>query len=353
VLLCSGALAKVALVLVCIFLLQPRGKAQPDEPSAAALFVAYRQGQFEEFDRQLARVRDWGALRRQISREAGAWPLEAKAAFLLDTADAALQQKAPALRTGPEVELFEDACKAARQLPAHGEFDGAWQAAALSVISARYASVISLGDHLKHNRGRLDEGRMALVGSMPGERIAWHEATQVQPALTGPARQEMWFAQRIRMGRAGMRDVLKSLEAASRYESVRAEATLRRAALLVVWEQHDEALPLLAAAETLSSDPWLRYMAALLSGRSLEATGRSADARLAYQSAVTLQENGKAARLALASIVFATGERDEADRLVGEALSQRVGPPDPWLEFLTGDFRFLEVRRAAMREHIR
>ncbi len=282
-----------------------------------------------------------------------AWPSATKAAFLLETADVALQRKALTVRTGPEVALFEDACKAVRQLPLQGQFEAAWQAMALSVLSARYASVISVADHLKHIRGRFDEGRMALIRAMPGERNAWYEATQVQPTLVSPAEHDIGFAQRSRTGRAGMRDVVKLFEAARRYESVRAEATLRQAAVLATWDQHGDALPLLATVEVLSDDPWLRYMAGLLSGRSMEAVGRVSDAQVAYRSAVSLQANGKAARLALASMVFGAGQREQADRLVGEALSERAGPPDPWKEFLLGDFRFLEVRRAAMRGQLR
>ena len=260
-------------------------------------------------------------------REGKAWPLEAKAAFLLETADAALQRKPLTVRTGPEVDLFEDACKAVRQLPPQGQFEAAWHAAALSVLSARYASGTSIDDHLKHIRGRFDEGRMALIRAMRGERS--------------------------RMGRAEIRDVVKLFEDARRFESVRAEATVRQAALLGTWGQHAEALPLLAMIEGLSDDPWLRYMAALMTGRSLEALGRRSDALLAYRAAVNLHVNGKAARLALASMVFGAGEREEADRLVSEALSEYPGPPDPWKEFPGGDFRLLEVRRAAMREQFR
>ncbi|MBK9239546.1 MAG: hypothetical protein IPL75_04625 [Acidobacteria bacterium] len=340
-------------VLLGLFLSQAIGVAQSAEPTAAGLFNLYRQGQFEAFTAQLARVRDFGILRKQIAREGVAWPPEAKAAFLLETADAALQHKALTARTGPEVELFEDACKAVRQLPPQGQFEAAWQGMALSVLSARYASVISVGDHLKHIRGRFDEGRMALIRAMPGERTSWREATQVQPTMTGPADNDMWFTQRSRMGRASMRDAVKLFEAARQHESVRAEATLRQAALLSTWDQHGEALSLLATVETMSDDPWLRYMTALVSGRSLEAAGRIGDAQLAYRTAVSLQANGKAAKLALASMVFATGGREEADRLVAEALSERAGPPDPWKEFLLGDFRFLEVRRTAMRGQLR
>jgi hypothetical protein len=340
-------------VVLGLFLSQAIAVAQPAEPTVAALFNLYRQGQFEAFTGQLARVRDFGALRKQIAREGAGWPPEAKAAFLLETADAALQYKALTVRTGPEVELFEDACKAVRQLRPQGQFEVAWHAMALSVLSARYASVISVADHLKHLRGRFDEGRMALIRAMPGERTAWHEATQVQPTLIGPAENDMWFAQRSRTGRAAMRDVVNLFETARRYESVRAEATLRQAALLATWDQDGEALPLLATVETMSDDPWLRYMAALVSGRSLEAVGRHSDAQVAYRAAVNLQANGKAARLALASLVFSAGGRDEADRLVAEALSERAGPPDPWKEFLLGDFRFLEVRRTAMRGQLR
>lgn len=154
------------------------------------------------------------------------WPLEAKAAFLLETAD------------------------------------------------ARYAAVISVDDHLKHIRGRFDEGRMALVRAMPGERDSWREASQVQSILTSPDPTEGGLPSRTRLGRTEMRDVVKLFEAARQYESVRAEATLRQAALLAMWGEHGETLPLLAAVDGMSNDPWLRYMAALLSGRSLEAMGR-------------------------------------------------------------------------------
>ena len=339
--------------MLVLLLSHPGGAAQSAEPTAAGLFNFYRQGQFEAFTGQLARVRDFGALRKQVAREGVDWPLEAKAAFLLETADAALQYKELTIRTGPEVELFEDACKAVRQLPPQGQFEAAWQAAAFSVLSARYAGVISVDDHLKHIRGRFDEGRMALIRTMRGERNAWYEATQIQPTLIGPDPMEGGLPPRSRLGRAEMRDVVKLFEVARRFESVRAEATLRQAALLATWDQHGEALPLLAAVESMSDDPWLRYMVALISGRILEATGRSKDAQAAYQSAVNLQPNGKAARLVLASMVFATGQREEADRLVAEALSERAGPPDPWKEFLTGDFRLLEVRRTAMRGQVR
>jgi tetratricopeptide (TPR) repeat protein len=342
-------------VLLALALSQPSGAAQSAEPTAAELFTVYRQGQFEKFTGQLARVGDFGDLRKQIARDGRDWPIEAKAAFLLETADLALQQKPLTNRTGPGVDLFEDACKAVRQLAPQGQFEAAWHAVAFSVLSARYATGLSVDDHLKHIRGRFDEGRMALVRAMPGERNAWYEATQVQPTLpkTGPEPMEGFLPSRRRMGHAHMRDVVKLFESARRFESVRAEATLRQAALLATWDFHDEALPLLASVDGMTDDPWLRYMSALMSGRSLEATGRSREAHGAYQAALNLQANGRAARLALASMVFATGLRDEADRLVGEALSERAGPPDPWKEFLAGDFRFLDIRRDAMRGRLR
>ncbi len=340
-------------IVLALWLSQPSSAVQA-EPTAAELFSTYRQRQFDAFTAQLARVRDFGDLRKQIARQGLDWPPEAKAAFLLETADVALQQKPLTNRTGPEVELFEDACKAVRQLPPGGEFEAAWHAAALSVLSARYANGVSVADHLKHIRGRFDEGRIALIRAMPGERISWHDAIQVvEHTFNGPNPTEGFIPSPRRMGHAQMREVVKLLEAARKFESVRAEATLRQAGLVAIWGRHGEALPLLVTVDAMTDDPWLHYMSALLLGRSLEATGRSTEAQAAFRSAVNLQANGKAARLALASMVFAAGQRDEADRLVSEALSEREGPPDPWKEFLAGDFRFLEARRAAMRGHLR
>ena len=326
--------------------------AQSAEPTAAELFSAYRQRQFDAFTTKLGDVQDFSVLRKQIARDGKDWPLEAKAGFLLETADAALQRKPAERRTGPETDLFEDACKAVRQLPPGGSFEAAWHDVALSVLAARYAWGTSVDDHLRHIRGRFDEGRIALVRAMPEERESWREWNEVQPTLNDND-SIGGLPPRSRTGRAHMRDVVQLFEAARAFESVRAEATLRQAALLSTWQLHAEALPLLATIESLSDDPWLRYMAALMSGRSLEAGGRSKEAEAAYRSAISLQPNGKAARLALASMVFAAGGREEADGIVSEALTQRAGPPDPWKEFLGGQFRFLEVRRAAMREQLR
>jgi hypothetical protein len=350
----SGAAVKIGVVTLCVFLLQPGGRAQTSQPSAAELFKTYHLHQFEAFSERLAMVRDFGALRKQIEREGVDWSPGAKAAFLLEVAHAALQHKAAPARSGPEVGLFEDACKAVRQLPPHGSIEAAWHAFALSVLSARYASVISVDDHLKHVRGRFDEGRLALIRAMPGERNAWDEATQgIQPAFDGPDPTEGFLPSRGRFARASMHDVVKLFEAARQFESVRAEATLRQAALQATWGEHAEALSLLAQIDGLSDDPWLRYLAALFTGRSLEATGRSRDAYIAYQAAAGLHPNGKAARLALASLAFTAGGRDEADRLVVDMLSDRPGGADPWKEFLGGDFRLLEIRRTAMREQLR
>jgi tetratricopeptide (TPR) repeat protein len=324
-------------VFLALLLLQA-GAAQPAEPTAAELFNLYQQRQFEAFTGGLARVQDFAALRRQIGRESANWPPEAKAAFLLETADAALQYKEPIAQSEPEAELLEDACKAVRQLPPQGEFEAAWHAAALSVLSAPYARGVSVDNHVKHIRGRFDAGRIAMIRAMPGERRSWHEATQVPLS---------------RSGRAHMRDVVKLFEAARRFDSVRAEATIRQAALLTTWDVHAEALPLLASVDAMTEDPWLRYMAALVQGRSLQGAGRGAEAQAAYRSAANLQPNGKAARLALAAMLFSTGTRDEADRLVSEALSEQDGPVDPWREFLGGEFRFLEARKAAMRGLLR
>lgn len=340
----------MAALVLGVLTSQPGTVAQSAEPSASDLFYAYRLRRFDEFAAKLGGVKDVGALRKQVEREGRDWPTETKAAFLLELADAALQSSARKFRTGPEVGLFEDACQTVRRLSPQGQFETAWHAAAISVLSARYATMIPVEDHLKHVRGRFDEGHLALIRAMPRERMAWAEAIQIQPSLEGPAQTEMWFALRSRTGRAGMRDTVKLFEAARAHESVRAEATVRQAAILAIWEEHKEALPLLEGVPRMTDDPWLRYMAAILSGRSLEATGRYADADAAYRSAASVQSNGKAARLAHAAMLFAAGRREEADQLVTEALSERAGPADPWKEFFSGDFRFLEGRRTAMRD---
>jgi tetratricopeptide (TPR) repeat protein len=343
---------RVAVVLLCVFPVQPHALTQSAQPSATDLFNLYLQKRFDQFSGQLALVGNFGDLRKDVGRVGREWPAEATAAFLLEASDAASRSNARPARSGPEIDLFEDACKIVRQLPPGGEFEAAWHAAALSALSAPYVLAYRIDGHLGHIRGRHDEGHVALIRAMPDERNSWREATRVQPTLAGPAQTNMYFEQRRRLGRAAMRDAVKLLEDASRHEDVRAEATLRQAGLLSLWDFHDEALPLLETASGLTEDPWLCYLMRVFAGRSLEALGRTAEAQSAYQEAVNLRAGGRTARLALASIVFSAGRHEQADRLVAEALSPSAQDSDPWVEFPNGDFRFFDARRTTLRERI-
>jgi tetratricopeptide (TPR) repeat protein len=87
---------------------------------------------------------------------------------------------------------------------------------------------------------------------------------------------------------------------------------LRLGHVLVLTNRHDDAAPILQAAETALAVPEARYLAALFLGRAEEARGRDEAAQAAYRRAADLFAGAQSPRLALASLAWRRGEQDES-----------------------------------------
>jgi tetratricopeptide (TPR) repeat protein len=339
------ALLGAVVVVASGYVSTPAPQAAQDPVDA--LFAAYVGGRYDAVWAELGRTEDWGDLRDAISGRRDVWPAEARAAFALEAAIVA-QQTARRARNAyqDEVGLFKDACRMVRDLPPGGGFEAAWHEVALSLLAAPSAG-IDAGDHLEHIRDRMDPGRWALAAVGRREEQAWFFLTEVQPGAN------LLDDARVRRGRVNLRLVIEHLERAEAFENVRAQARLRRGALLAGWGESSEALEALLPVSGLTTDPRLRHLALVHAGRVLLADGERVRARQVLDEALALVPDSRAALLLLASLEFTENHRAEADHLTRLALASDHGQDDPWFSFFEADWRALPGRIAAMREALR
>lgn len=87
-------------------------------------------------------------------------------------------------------------------------------------------------------------------------------------------------------------------------DPLRTEARLRLGRVLDLTGRHEEAAEMLALAEKGLTSDLLRYYAALFVGRAAESSGKTDDARRAYERAMTLFPQAQSPRLALAELAW-------------------------------------------------
>ena len=135
--------------------------------------------------------------------------------------------------------------------------------------------------------------------------------------------------------------------------SVGGEAALRAAILLFRLEDLETSLNFAKrAARSSGADPMVIYLAHLFAGLALESLARHDEARQAYEAALRVMPRAKSGVILLAQRLFRSDQRDEASRLLDEALA---GSPaaDPWSAYAFGDFRFWPVYREVLRREVR
>jgi tetratricopeptide (TPR) repeat protein len=148
-----------------------------------------------------------------------------------------------------------------------------------------------------------------------------------------------------------LQETLVRLEFASGREDTRVEALVRAG-----WT-HYELGELELALERLSvgrgcGDPEVEYWAALFSGRVLGALGRFESAAAAYREALAAWPDAQSASVGLALTLFQLERPADADAV---ARSFRAASPahDPWWTYGAGDYRWVHVYLARLREQAR
>jgi tetratricopeptide (TPR) repeat protein len=149
--------------------------------------------------------------------------------------------------------------------------------------------------------------------------------------------------------RAKMRSVIELLEDLSNEEAIRADALLRLGFLHLRLRHAEIAVEQFEDVLALTQDPVLLYLAHFLTGQAHEQDGDRANAIAAYRAALEALPSTPSASVAIASLLFLAGNRDEAASLIDAAV-KKPAALDPWRDYQSGDFRFWSARFDALRK---
>ena len=149
--------------------------------------------------------------------------------------------------------------------------------------------------------------------------------------------------------RSRMRTAISVLEDLANAEEIRAEVLLRLGFLHMRLQRTEIAMEQFEEVVTLTDDPFILYIARLLTGIGHERLGDRANAVVAYRAALEAMPRAQAASLALASLLFLGGEREEAAEVVDAAIGIAAAE-DPWRTYQTGDYRFWKERIEALKQ---
>jgi tetratricopeptide (TPR) repeat protein len=252
--------------------------------------------------------------------------------FALDLAGANVVRHGLAARR-----LVEWACYNVRRHQPPNDFDHRWQLAALALMEG-VMDPESLREHAGHFESQFPgEPRAALARAIADEQVTapveLFTVSNANAAAFARARNPSGVATAVLLDRAAA-----SFEALVKVDSLRPEAGLRLAHVQIEQRRFDRALVSLDDVDASARDGYVRYLSQLFRGVALEGLGRSRDAQTAYRAALETGPHAHAATMALATSLFRTGQRAEADELVASLVENDDQSKDVWWAYWAGDF---------------
>lgn len=267
--------------------------------------------------------------------------------FALDLAGANTLHQGPAARR-----LVESVCGSVRRHLPPNDFDHQWQLAALALMEGEL-DPDALRGHLEHVAEQFPNEPRAMLA----DALADEQATAPIEFVAASDRDAADFARKRNPTGASptalMERAAASYQGLLKVEAVRPEASLRLAHLDISLHRYDQALELLDVVDASSDDPYLLYLSRLFRGTALEAENKTAAAQAAYRDALTIGPNAHAATMALATSLFRTGHRDDADRLVATLLAHDDPTHDVWWAYYSGDFHLWSLLIGRVREYVK
>jgi tetratricopeptide (TPR) repeat protein len=252
--------------------------------------------------------------------------------FALDLAGATVRRHALSARR-----LVEWACYNVRRHLPPNDFDHRWQLAALALMEGEIDPE-ALRVHVGHLESQFpDEPRAAMARAIADEQVTapveLGSVSNAAAAAVAQARNPTGAPPAVLLDRAAA-----SFEALLKVEALRPEAGVRLAHVQIEQGRFDRALASLDDVDVSARDGYVRYLSRLFRGVALEGLGRPSEAQTAYRAALETGPNAHAATMALATSLFRTGQRAEADRLVASLLESDDPLKDVWWAYWAGDF---------------
>lgn len=359
------------------------GARQDKSQGVEAIFMRYARGQFAEARADLEGVADFGAFALEVKHLSAAWPPKTRAAFLLESAEAALTRELKPqpiqdfsagiilsggnrLRPSKQdyITLFDEAWHSADLVQADATFDRLWCSAALSLLQGAQEflpleeanggpPVKMLERFLGGTKERLAPGQWWLATAGIKEAAVFEILDYDLPTYYGlPQQTAASYIGRLKGQLDRARDAaIDALGHASQYPESHAMSLVRLGILTSEGERPDFAAALRSCEQAKSSggDESTRYLASICEGRVFAFQNRPQDAARAFREALAFKQSAGSALLGLASALFITGDADEANTLVQELLGASNRADDPWALYVYGDYVNFPARLAALR----
>jgi hypothetical protein len=348
-------LSTATLLFAALLTAAPVGAAD-DPPSIDQLYLAFIKGDTGIVARSLVTPDDFARVRADLFKAVGLrqgdwrptheaflfevamtglarhWP---DARMLLDASRRLMVGRRDAIGTRPEMDRFEITFHEAAVALLAG---AAGAGAAQGYLDAITTRLPPLPGDAPATTPRLDAPRLLLM------RAVVQEMTTMPFARAAVARDPapyLWMAApRDRELRQALERAIVLFDATAAAPATADEARVRSAFVLVRLGRVPEAIARLDRVST-GAEPAVRYWAALVRGRALDAQGDSAGAIAAYEQAAALQPQAQTPAAALAALCLRTGDRDRALHWAEVARATPESAIDPWWQYFTGDFRLL------------
>ena len=246
-----------------------------------------------------------------------------------------LEWKAPPL-------LIEWACRRMRKDEVPKPIERWWQLAALAVAQRSEDGQFLVGD--------TSIGLGIGAGEILNPQLEIKHLEHVRKRF--PEEMRFMLAEGIARDRFWQDDAMQAYGALSNDPVVGGEAMMRMGVMLVRMGRREDALKYFDRAETLTRDRYVIYLVKYFRGRIAEAQRRNDDALEAYRAAVAAWPRAQSATLSLASVLFQTGRRAEAQELAAAMLEANPRPVDPWREYVHADNRFWLLLIGKLRTEI-
>ncbi len=340
--------------------------AADDPPSIDQIYLTFIKGDTDIVARSLVTPDDFAHVREDLFKAVGLrqgdwrptheaflfevamtglarrWP---DARMLLDASRRLMVGRRDAIGARPEIDRFEITFHEAAVALLAGV---AGAGAAQGYLDAIATRLPSLPGDAPATTPRLDAPRLLLMRAIVQEMTTLPFA---RAAVARDALPYLWTAApRDRDLRQALERAIALFDAAAVAPATADEAHARAAFVLVRLGRMPESLARLDRIST-DAEPTVRYWAALVRGRALDAQGDSTAAIAAYEQAAALQPQAQTPATALAALSLRAGDRDRALHWADVARTTPEDVVDPWWQYFTGDFRrlagFVSELRAA------
>lgn len=345
-------------------------RAQGPPQDVIGLIDTYAQGRYDEAVSKAASMADLGPLRLRFVQDTPAWIAadpERSAARSAAVAGLLLELAAARLESdwGRFSDLIEWTCINLRKGPPT-EFERAWHAASHALAGRARARQWLLGEfavlphqkpskappsdpqhpparHLMHALERFPDDPHFQLSRI----VAWTWGRDSEPTRNLQMRDNDRPIVRRRL--APQLEAVIALEPLTEVKNVAGEALVRIGVMQFVVGNVEAALRANARAQTVATDPALRFVAYLNAGRALEALRRPHEAARAYRQALEIVPDAESATVALTSLQFMGAERDAAVATIDRVFNRRPGPTDPGRLIGYGSYLRWDALKASMR----